>query len=322
MKKIIVLIIFACQIASADSLTNLSITNFFAASSTLTASGIAATNYLDTTRNTQVALQFEGYGSGGSSNTTITFTFIQSGDKTNWWTAPFALVWVAQGTNLSVAGTNVDVGAFGYLRPYQVISTVTNSVTNSAAFPLSAILKSDRRDNAVTLNLNPVFGGQFKTIASAGGSLTEASVAGTYFLPLGDAVGITGTGTLYPPCLIHIVGADYPTINGVAAKLRIRAILEVNDVAPTGNFTFGLYPVTRPSTSGGAGLDIYAMGTVVTGSNGATFTVPAADSQGTAVSADFALPADGVYVIGIVTTATVAASSHLHVSAMLQYHNN
>jgi len=163
--------------------------------------------------------------------------------------------------------------------------------------------------------------GQYKTITQASGSHIAARVAGTYFLTHGAAIGITGTGTLYPPVLIHIVGADYPTINGVAPKLRIRVVLAVNDVAPTGNFTFGLYPVTRPATSGGAGLDIYTMGTVVSGSNGATFTAPAVDTLGTAVSADFALPADGVYVLGVVTTATVAASSHLHMSAMLQYHN-
>jgi len=164
--------------------------------------------------------------------------------------------------------------------------------------------------------------GSYKTIAQASASHTAAVVAGTYFLANGNVAGVTGTGTLYPPVLIHIVGADYPTVNGVAPKLRIRVVLAVNDVAPTGNFTFGLYPVTRPGTSGGTGLDIYTMGTVVSGSNGATFTTPAADSLGTAVSADFALPADGVYVIGVVTTATVAASSHLHMQALLQYHNN
>lgn len=164
--------------------------------------------------------------------------------------------------------------------------------------------------------------GQYKTLREAAGSHIAARVAGTYFLPYGSAIGITGTGTLYPPVLIHIVGADYPTVNGVAPKLRIRVVLAVNDAAPTGNFTFGLYPVTRPSTSGGAGLDIYTMGTVVTGSNGATFTTPAADSMGTAVSSDFALPSDGVYVLGVVTTATVAANSHLHMSVVLQQRNN
>jgi hypothetical protein len=161
----------------------------------------------------------------------------------------------------------------------------------------------------------------YRPILSVAGSHIAARVAGTYAIPHGDALAISGTGTLYPIGLIHIAAADYPTVNGLAAKLRIRAQLMVNDVAPTGNFTFGLYPVTRPATSGGAGLNIYTLGTVVSGSNGATFTAPAADSAGTAVGSDFALPADGLYCIGVVTTATVATSSHVHISAQLQAHN-
>mgnify|MGYP000264016713 CR=1 FL=1 len=110
--------------------------------------------------------------------------------------------------------------------------------------------------------------------------------------------------------------------DGAAKKMRIRVNLSVNDVAPTGNFTFGLYPVTRPGTSGGAGLCIYTLGTVVSGSNGASFTTPAADSMATATSSDFAIPADGFYCIGVVTTATVATSSLVQVQAELQARNN
>jgi hypothetical protein len=33
------------------------------------------------------------------------------------------------------------------------------------------------------------------------------------------------------------------------------------------------------------------------------------------------VPADGYYVIGVVTTATVAASSHLHLNAQLELRN-
>jgi hypothetical protein len=93
-------------------------------------------------------------------------------------------------------------------------------------------------------------------------------------------------------------------------------------VAPTGNFTFGLYPITRPGTSGGAGLAIYTLGTVVSGSNGATFTTPAADGLLNATGSDFALPANGHYVIGVVTTATIATSAHVHMTAKLQIHYN
>lgn len=161
----------------------------------------------------------------------------------------------------------------------------------------------------------------YRTILDCSGSHTAAKVAGTYALGQGDPLAVGGTGTLYPLNSIFIAAADFPTVNGLAPKLRIRAQLYTNDVAPTGNFTFGLYPITRPGTSGGAGVCIFTLGTVVTGSNGASFATPVADSLLNAVSSDFALPADGHYVIAVVTTATVAASSHVHASASLQLRN-
>ena len=161
----------------------------------------------------------------------------------------------------------------------------------------------------------------YRMVLGSAGSHIAGRVAGTYFIPFADALGISGTGTLYAPAIIRIDSADYPTIDGLAPKFRIKWSLMVNDVAPTGNFTIGLYPITRPATSGGAGLNIYTLGTVVSGSNGSSFTTPAADSMNNGVSADFTLPADGYYVLGVVTTATVATSSHLHINAKLEVHN-
>ena len=161
----------------------------------------------------------------------------------------------------------------------------------------------------------------YTTLMHVSASHTAAKVAGTYALSYGNVAAVGGAGTLYPLGVIQIVGADLPSVGGVTTKLRIRAQLYTNDVAPTGNFTFGLYPITRPATSGGAGLCIFTLGTVVAGSNGATFTTPVADLLGSAVGADFALPADGPYVIAVVTTATIAASAHVHLHAQLQTRN-
>ncbi len=161
----------------------------------------------------------------------------------------------------------------------------------------------------------------YRTIADRSGSHIAARVAGTYAIPQGDPIPISGDGTVYPWGTIYIDPADYPTINGITTILRIRAQVYVNDVAPTGNFTFGLYPVTRPATAGGAGVNIYTIGTVITGSNGATVVAPAADSAGNLLGADFAIPAAGHYVIGVLTSATVAADSLLHISAQLQMRN-
>ncbi|NOS70043.1 MAG: hypothetical protein HOP33_08940 [Verrucomicrobia bacterium] len=125
------------------SYTNLSTTNWFATSATHTYTNL---NFLDCSHNTQLGLSFIGYGSGASSNTTLTFTYLQSRDSTNWFLAPFALVWYAQGTNGAAFGTNVDTGAFPYVKAYQVTSTATNDITNSISAPLMATVKGYRRD--------------------------------------------------------------------------------------------------------------------------------------------------------------------------------
>lgn len=160
----------------------------------------------------------------------------------------------------------------------------------------------------------------YRTLLDCTSSHIAARVAGTYWLTQGNPAGITGTGTLYSPNILYIDPADYPTMDALTTKLRIRGTVAVNDVAPTGNYTFGLYPLTRPATSGGAGLNIYTMGTVVTGST-VLLSAPAADSFNNVVGSDFAIPAAGFYCIGFVSSATVAASSHLHMSFALQMRN-
>ncbi len=165
----------------------------------------------------------------------------------------------------------------------------------------------------------------YRTILDCTGSHIATKVAGTYGMGQGDPIAVSGIGILYPLNTIYLAAADYPTLNSVstttiAPKLRIRAQLITNATAPTGNFSFGLYPITPGG--GGAGLVTYTMGTVVTGSNGAVFTTPALSSKLQATSADFALPSDGHYIIGVVTTATIATSAHVHLSAQLQLRNN
>lgn len=162
--------------------------------------------------------------------------------------------------------------------------------------------------------------GIYNTLMNVSASHTVGKLAGTYALGDGIAAAISGTGTLIPVGIIGIYAADFPAVTGMSAKLRIRAQVNCNVAAPTGNFTFGLYPITRPGAPGLAGLDTYTIGTVVTGSDGATVSTPAAGSQNSLVSSDFAIPADGQYVIAVVTTATVAAGAHVHLNAQLQAH--
>jgi hypothetical protein len=162
----------------------------------------------------------------------------------------------------------------------------------------------------------------YRVILDASGSHTAAKTAAVYGLGQGDPLAVTGTGTLYPLNMIYLAAADFPTVAGLGTKLKIKANVHCNDVAPTGTYIFGLYPVTRPATSGGAGLCIYTLGTVVSGSQTATVNAPAADSSTQVESSDFAIPADGYYCIGCVTTGTVAASAHMHMSTFLLMRNN
>jgi hypothetical protein len=129
---------------------------------------------------------------------------------------------------------------------------------------------------------------------------------------------VAGGSLADPLALIYIDNADYTTA-GVENMLRVHATLHANNVAPTGNYTVGLYPITRPASSGGAGVLIYTIGTVVSGST-VTFTTPAADSSNQGNSGDFAIPADGYYALCFVSTATVAASAHIQLTATLQVH--
>lgn len=164
------------------------------------------------------------------------------------------------------------------------------------------------------------FNSPYRTLLDSTGSHIAAKVAGTYGIPQGNPLAVTGTGTLYALNVLYIDSADYPTVDGKTAKLRVRCVIECNDVAPfSGTFTIGLHPVTRPGTSGGAGVCIYTIGSAIAGST-VVGTNLAADSQNNLVGADFALPANGFYVLAVVTSATMATSSHVHISACLQLH--
>lgn len=161
----------------------------------------------------------------------------------------------------------------------------------------------------------------YRILLYANASMAAGRTAGVYMMAAGNPATKSGNGTTFPLNLIYLAAADYPTIDTKTTKLRIRAMLHTNDTAPTGNYTFGLYPVTRPGTSGAVSNCIFDAGTVVAGSNGAAFTTPAADQSLTAVSSDFDFPADGFYVLAVLTTETTATNSHLHLQAQLQMRN-
>lgn len=199
----------------------------------------------------------------------------------------------------------------------QTLDTTTDSATRLAMTSAERTKLSGIATSATANSTDAALSAAYRTLLDSSGSHIAAKVAGTYGLGQGDPLAVSGTGTLYPLNVIYIDAADYPAIGALAAKLRVRCIIEANDVAPTGNFTIGLHAVTRPGTSGGAGLVIYTMAAAIAGST-ATQNTPAADSQNIITGADFAVPATGFYVLGVVTTGTIATSAHVHISAQLQ----
>lgn len=136
MKKLLSLLVLASlAAASAQSFTrstNLWFTNTISGTNTQTYTG---TNCLDLTRYRTFALVATGQGTNLSTNT-ISWTFKASVDNTNYDLSPtFTLSGTANGTNRFHFFTNLSAGdGVGYLRPFQIISSVTNDVTNAWTF--------------------------------------------------------------------------------------------------------------------------------------------------------------------------------------------
>ena len=118
---------------------------------------------------------------------------------------------------------------------------------------------------------------------------------------------------------MYLNPTDYPTVNGVTTKLRISATISTNAAAPGCSFTFGLYPITR---NGGGALTItWTIGTVISGSQVAQFVTPALNTLTNTKGTDFAIPAAGMYAIGVITSGTTAVNSYTNMNAILQYRN-
>lgn len=147
----------------------------------------------------------------------------------------------------------------------------------------------------------------------------SAIAAGTYYMTTNTSTANSATtGNSY--YVVYIDSANFPTIYGLAPKFRTKVRLFGNDVALGGNITVGLYPVTRPATSGGLNLTAYTIGTVVASST-ILFTAPAADSMNVGTSSEFALPANGYYGFGFVSSALSATNSRQMMSFDLEWCN-
>lgn len=157
----------------------------------------------------------------------------------------------------------------------------------------------------------------YKTLLSSGGVLSTDRIAGTYtfteagsLLASGSTVGGNGLTAIY------LDDADY-SVGSLTAKLRMRAQVSTNATQPTLTFTVGLYPVT---VTGAADAITATLGTVVSGSTVAIAS-PAASTVTSGVGSDFNIPADGLYVMGVVTSATLTNNNVSLVNMSLQTRN-
>lgn len=114
---------------------------------------------------------------------------------------------------------------------------------------------------------------------------------------------------------LYLDDADY-SIPGRTTKLRVRAQVSTNATQPTITFTFGLYPVTF---AGAADTLVPTLGTVVPGSTVAIAS-PAASTTTPGNSGDFTFPSDGLYALGVVTSAGLTNNNMSLLTAQLQRH--
>lgn len=155
----------------------------------------------------------------------------------------------------------------------------------------------------------------YRTLQRATAFLSADLVAGTYLFsntalipsPASLTAGIVST---------YLDDADFP-VTGLTTKLRVRAQVSTNGTVPAITFTVGLYPVTF---SGAADVLTATLGTVVAGSTVAIAS-PSANSTTSGASSDVNVPTDGLYCLGVVTSATLTNNAVGMVSAQLQTRN-
>ena len=164
--------------------------------------------------------------------------------------------------------------------------------------------------------LEPSLGSNYKTIEKVAGYIAAGVAPGTYSCLQNGGLVASGVGNSQLPSSIFLAAADF-TDYAKVPKLKVRAQVACNATAVgTTTFSVGFYPVT---VAGAAGLLAYTLGTVVPGSTVTPAAV--ASTVASADSGDFAIPADGQYLLAIVIgVASTAVNSVTGVTAQLMVH--
>lgn len=156
----------------------------------------------------------------------------------------------------------------------------------------------------------------YKAVANTYHVRADALTAATYVLAEGSVAPLAVTAAGAGLAVFHLEPVDF-TATGRTTFLRLKASLLTNAVAPTVNFTLGLYPVA--TVAGAAATVSITLGAVITGTTVA-FTTPGASNlfQGVSTDVSAATIVAGYYVIGLVVSGASAASSAQAIAARLQ----
>lgn len=117
------------------------------------------------------------------------------------------------------------------------------------------------------------------------------------------------------PALIYLDPADYE-VAGKTAQLSIRATVSTNYVKPLMNFQFGLYPLVIVNEEAANNIRL-KLEAIVAGTE-VTINTPALKSTTAALSADFAVPAKGLYCLGLNLSATMTTNAAAMCSGQLR----
>lgn len=158
----------------------------------------------------------------------------------------------------------------------------------------------------------------FKKQLHSGSTRLDAATAGTYLLGSGTGgAGIAASNAAAGLAVFYLNPVDYEesSVNKRTVKLIVQGTCLINAVAPTVNYTIGLYPV---SAAGGAeNVVSITLGTVVSGSTCA-FNAEAKETLTQVSSTAFVCPSAGMYALAVVVSGAVAAKSSAALRGTLQ----
>ena len=209
----------------------------------------------------------------------------------------------------------------GQKAPFDNTGTLEADSVTATQIAAGAVGTSEVADGTLTdTDLASPNNSAYKTIYRAGTYIGLDATAATYIMGGGTSNVASGAdifGAARYPTLLPFDDADY-VVASKTAKLQIRVVVACNATAPAITFTVGLYPVT---TGGGADALTMTLGTVVTGSTIAIASPSGATPTRAVTAADFTVPADGTYSLGVVTSGTIANDSVVFVGGVLQTRN-